>query len=394
MVSAVIKFLLNCSTLVKGGALQAAVSFIRTAIDQNDAIKWHHVLSKPVYAELQQLNLLSKLEFTTVIERSPAKSYVSRRELKRLEGEVRPDVIFTLFGPAYVNFEAPHLCGVADGWVTHGDRWAWRTVQGPVDAIRMLGTILYKAFMYRRADAWVTESAIAKEGLVRRVRIKGNRVAVVPNSCASHYLSSEAIGEGPSSDGKVRILCMSAYYRHKNLEIVPDVAKEIEALLPDLQFEFVMTLPVEGEGIRVIMLKAKALGVAHRIVNVGYVPLSQGPELYRASHLLFLPSVLETFSANYPEAMAMGKPIVTTNLGFARDVCKKAALYFEPMNAKAAANAIVSLCRNAELWQSLIAEGKRALRDLPTQDMKYEMYKNCIYALHRRCVVKGLRLHE
>ncbi|BCA53558.1 hypothetical protein W02_06980 [Nitrospira sp. KM1] len=177
---------------------------------------------------------------------------------------------------------------------------------------------------------------------------------------------------------------MAAYYRHKYLEIVPVVAKELRSIQPDLRFEFVMTLPGEGDGIRKVMSKARALGVDDRIVNAGYVPLGQGPDIYRACHMLFLPSVLETFSASYPEAMAMGVPIVTTNLSFARDVCGNAATYFEPMNARDAAGAIIRVLKDAKLWHFLITEGKKVLHALPTQEMKYEMYKNCIYALHRR----------
>jgi glycosyltransferase involved in cell wall biosynthesis len=380
-----LRVLLNCSTLVKGGALQAAVSFIRSAVQQGDYdIQWHYVISQNLAEELKQFDILQQLDSVSIMDISPARNKHSRKILKAFEQSIRPDAVFTFFGPAYVNFSAPHLCGVADGWVTHGDRWAWRTVQGPKDAIRLLGAILYKAFMFRKADAWVTESATAQSGLIKRLRIQKENITIVQNSCASHYLGNEVAAKLPSADVNMRILCLSAYYRHKNLEIVPLVAKELAGLLPNFRFEFVMTLPAEGDGIGKVISKAKELGVEQHILNVGQVPVSQGPDLYRSCHVLFLPSVLETFSANYPEAMAMGLPIITTNLDFAREVCSDAALYFEPMNARDAARAITQLCQNAQLWQSLVAEGKNILHALPTQERKYEMYKSCLYALHRR----------
>ncbi len=389
--SIVMRVLLNCSTLVKGGALQAAVSFIRTGMQLRDIdIQWHYALSPNVSEELQGFDILSKLESVSMIEPSPARNKESRRALAILEQKIRPDVVFTFFGPAYVNFTAPHLCGVADGWVTHGDRWAWRTIQGPRDALRLLGGILYKAFMFRKADAWVTESATARNGLIKRLRIRRENITIVQNSCASHYLSTEVHEGIPPSDARLRILCLSAYYRHKNLELVPVVARELAELSKNLRFEFVMTLPEEGDGFGRIISKAKTLGVEQHMVNVGPVPVSQGQDLYRSCHILFLPSVLETFSANYPEAMAMGLPIVTTNLDFAREVCGNAALYFEPMNARDAARAIAQVYQNATLWQALTAEGKNILHSLPTQERKYEMYKSCLYALHRRHCNVGL----
>lgn len=376
------RVLLNCSTLVKGGALQAAVSFIRTAAQQSDNdIQWHYVLSHTLAEELKQFDRLPNQDLVSVIGTSPARNKHSRRILKALEEKIKPDVVFTLFGPAYVNFTAPHLCGVADGWVTHGGYWAWKTIQGPKDAIRSLCLILYKGYMYRKANAWVTEALIAKRGLIHRLRLPSQSIAVVPNSCGDHYLEFRGFSKFPSIHNKVRILCMSAYYRHKNLEIIPSVIKEIESVFPSLQFEFVLTLPHAGDGIKKIMSKAMALGVENKIVNVGHVPLSQGPELYRSCHLLFLPSVLETSSANYPEAMAMGLPIVTVGLNFAESACGSAAVYFEPMNHVSAALAITRLCKSEPLWEQLVQDGKEILHTLPTSTDRYELYKKYLKAL-------------
>lgn len=384
--------LLNCSTLVKGGALQAAVSFIGTALARVDHIRWHFVISPNVAVELQKSGLRPQPQQMAVIDESPARSNRSRKMLQTLVKEINPDLVFTFFGPAYADFETLHLCGVADGWVTHGDQWAWRTVRSPIEAIKLLGTILYKAWMFRRADAWVTESETAKTGLVRRLGISEERIAVVPNNCADQYLHSEAIAAMPSPHETLNILCLSAYYKHKNLEIIPAVAKELQACCPNRQVKFVLTLPGESPGLKKILSQAAALGVSDRIVNVGPVPVSRGPEMYQTCQMLFLPSVLETFSANYPEAMAMGLPIITTNLRFARDVCGAAGAYFEPMNARDAALAIGRVCEDERLWTSLIAEGKRILRTLPNQAMKYELYRNCIDELYHRYGSQGRKV--
>ncbi len=376
--------LLNCSTLIKGGALQAAVAFIGSSLKQMDHIRWNFVVSRNVLEALQESGHMPRSQSIAVLEESPARSHRSRKMLQVLAKEGHADLVFTFFGPAYVDFDIPHLCGVADGWVTHGDRWAWRTVRSPIDATKLLGTILYKAAMFKKADAWVTESETAKNGLAKRLRIPESNIAVVPNNCAEHYLRCETIAEMPSSHDTVRILCLSAYYRHKNLEIIPAVAKELQRLLPNRHIEFVVTLPVDSDDLKRILIKAAALGVTDRIVNVGPVPISRGPEVYRTCHMLFLPSVLETFSANYPEAMAMGMPIITTDLSFARDACGDAACYFEPMNPRDAAGTISHLCGDETLWMSCVQKGKRVLQSLPTQQMKYELYRNCIDDLHRR----------
>ncbi len=378
------KVVLNCSTLNKGGSLQAAVSFIQTAVKRSDDIKWHFIVSESVAHELHFLDSFANSTLLTVMNESPAKSYKSRGLLGKMVEEHNPDVVFTFFGPSYVNFSRPHLCGVADGWVTHGDHWAWKTVEGPLAACRLAAHIAYKAIMYRKADAWVTESVLAKEGLKKRLRLPEDRIFVVPNSCGVHYLNRQNDPKSTSRK-KTRILCMAAFYRHKNLELVPYVAKELMVIMPNLNFEFVMTIPQSEKRFAAICAKATKLGVLDKILSVGNVPVSQGPELYRSCQILFLPSVLETFSANYPEAMAMGLPIVTTDLRFARDVCEDAALYFKPMDARDAARALGYLSQNEEFQRSLIENGKRVLAGFPDQDTKYEMYKRCIRTLHEQC---------
>ena len=70
----------------------------------------------------------------------------------------------------------------------------------------------------------------------------------------------------------------------------------------------------------------------------------------------------------------MGLPIVTTDLGFLRDVCRDAALYFPPNDAGRAADRILNLLDSAALWNRLIQAGKHMLSGLPTAPQKYRQY--------------------
>lgn len=336
-----------------------------------------------MFDELHGFDSAKDLSNVSIVEISPARNSRSRGALKRLEKEVNPDVVFTFFGPAYVTFSKPHLCGVADGWVTHGGYWAWKTMRGLKDISRSICLVAYKAYMYRKADAWVTEAMIAKKGLARRLCIAERRIGIVPNNCGEHYLQAASFPQHTDPKCKLRILCMAAYYRHKNLEIIPAVAKALEACMPGREFEFVLTLPPDIEATQRILHHAQKLGVAHHLINVGYVSVDDGPGLYKSCHLLFLPSVLETFSANYPEAMAMGLPIVTVDLDFARSICQQAALYFEPMNPRSAAAEIAKLCIDPALRNNLVNKGRAVLAQIPSAVERYEMYRKCIWQVFR-----------
>ena len=108
-------------------------------------------------------------------------------------------------------------------------------------------------------------------------------------------------------DGLYRFVTISAFYQHKNLELIGDVAKVLEQK-GRKNFEFVLTIKPEE-------LERVLKGQAH-ITTVDQVPL-KCPSLYRECDTMFLPTLAECFSASYPEAMIMNKPIITTDLGFA-----------------------------------------------------------------------------
>ncbi len=80
-------------------------------------------------------------------------------------------------------------------------------------------------------------------------------------------------------------------------------------------------------------------------------------EYYLACNALLLPTLLESFSGTYLEAMHFGRPILTSNLDFARDVCDDAALYFDPWDPVAIKDAILKLKDDASLQTELVCRG-------------------------------------
>jgi hypothetical protein len=50
--------------------------------------------------------------------------------------------------------------------------------------------------------------------------------------------------------------------------------------------------------------------------------MSDVPKWYKATQALLLPTLLESFSGTYIEAMHFERPIFTSNLDFAKEVCE------------------------------------------------------------------------
>ena len=111
------------------------------------------------------------------------------------------------------------------------------------------------------------------------------------------------------------------------------------------------------------------------------VNIINSPALYAAVDIVLQPSLLETFSANYPEAMAQRKPLVTTDLDFAHDICDDASLYYSPRSANDAAECISKLIKDKKLVCKLTDKGREILAELPTSQDKYYAYESIIKKL-------------
>jgi len=367
------RILVNASTLWKGGVVQVTSAFIREALLDERTRDWQFAVSSVVYDNLRRLVDLRIRRFH-VFDHSPARSHRERLRVRQLAETTHPDAVFTVFGPAYVQFPARHLMGYANGWVTHPSRLAYKTLPSVGAALKSRLSALYARHWVRRADAWVTECDASRQGLHRRLGLPLNRIAVVSNTCAQHYFDQAQRTDFPSQGTRVRLLCFAAAYPHKCIDIVPHTARELARLLPQLDFEFVLTLPHDDPLWTRIRRDAHRLGVAARVTNEGPIAVADGPALYRSCHVCFMPTVLESFTATYPEAMAMGLPIVTSDLDFAQSICQDAAAYFRPRDPVHAAEQLRCLLTSQDRWTSLVTAGKRVLAGLPRPRRKFECY--------------------
>jgi glycosyltransferase involved in cell wall biosynthesis len=98
------------------------------------------------------------------------------------------------------------------------------------------------------------------------------------------------------------------------------------------------------------------------ITYTGKVDLVLIPSLYKNIDILLMPSLLEIFSTSYLEAMFMGKPIVCSDMGFARNVCNNAGLYCDPNNEESYAENIYKLYCDVDLRLQLIQNGYRTIK--------------------------------
>ncbi len=364
------KIVINTSHQRFGGAVQVALSFIYECIKFNE--HQYFVLVGPgVKKSLNEDDFPANfhfqyfdfgiIDFWTTIKINST--------LQKVEREIKPDAIISTSGPTYFHSVTPQIIGYNLGLYIYPE--SPYILKLPIkNGIKLLlKKKLHFYFFKRDASAYVVQT----EDVNKRVRkeLKTQNVYTVTNTHSSFYSNWISYPNKLNIKilGSFRFITISAYYPHKNLELISGILPILDSIgLKSV--EFVLTLNEKD-------FKNKfGLNPDKRIINIGPIKPEECPSLYNECDAMFLPTLAECFSASYPEAMVMNKPIITSDLGFARSICGNAALYFRPMDSADAANKIKRLISDKYLVNKLVAEGKKQLINFDTPEERANKYLN------------------
>ena len=371
------KILINTGVINQGGAIQVALNLINfTLADKTH--DYHYIVPK-IIASSDFLDF--KGHSCCVIGKSPAKILSARKTRKKIasfERKVDPDIVYSVGAPSYIRFKKKEVLRLTNPFLIGADDIAFSTL-----SLRERATISLKIWIQRRyinSDQYViTQTDAAKKRIVKNLNIPKAHVRVVPNTYSPIFAPKNKRREGT----KIGILCLAAPYPHKNLSIIPLVAKElINKGITD--FEFTVTVPenVDNSEVRSFYRLMEELEVEGFIKNIGRVNFTDCPDLYTESDIVFLPTLLEVFSATHVEAMAMNVPIVTTDFDFCREICQDGALYFKPKSFVQAADRIMKLIENNGLKEKLIEEQQRIIEKLPDTGAIYGKHISYLEEFH------------
>ena len=218
----------------------------------------------------------------------------------------------------------------------------------------------------RRSLRWVNRLYCQTETMCKRshevLRLPLDRIGLCPNAFSpSIQVSTSWPVELESCRGRFVLLCLTRYYAHKNLETIVETFCRHRDVLRDV----VCVLPVarnQGPGAVALIDRIVAEGLDQQIVCVGAIPQERLGEFYFAADVMFLPTLLESFSGTYLEAMQLEKPILTSDRDFAREVCGDAAVFINPLSADSIRDGMLMLREDASLRETVVSRGRLRLQ--------------------------------
>ena len=357
--------LINCTNLKVGGGLQVADSVVCQLYRHP---QHYFVVALSSFMEETILRLkrqkVSNVKCLCHDVKNDLNTIIRGRDnfLDKVVEDEEIDVVLTIFGPSRWNPRCRHLSGFAMPHLVLPES-PFFTQMGHLERTKhTLRSRLLMHFFRRSADWFWTENPYISERLQRLLPRK--KVLTVSN-CYNQIFDNPNQWKRdrslPTFNG-VTCLTISAYYEHKNFKLLPDIARILANKYSDFVFRFALTL-TEGQ----LQVPEE---LRQHFVFLGKVDVTECPSLYEQSDIMLLPSLLECFSASYPEAMRMEVPIVTTDIEFARGLCGDAACYYSAVDAEAAAEAIYNVATDKEYAAQLVVNGKEQLKKFDNYEQR------------------------
>lgn len=344
--------LIDCTNLKVGGGIQVATSFINDLKVLDLKINFIAVLSREMEGNFSNVDIAKNIKIINLPEKIRSKGKISKF-LRQIEKDYLINRVFCVFGPSYYKSSVKKIVGYALPHFIYSESPFFKLISLK-SKIRLFLLEKIQIYLFKKnSDELIFETEDAKNRFNDKYSFK-KTCHVVSNTLNEVFLN-QAKWEfyELSSNSDLKILCLSANYPHKNLNIIPRVIDHLIQLgLSNFKFY--------------ISVEKHALGFPEKYSSyidfIGKVPLNRIPSLFSQVDIVFMPTLLEVFSTTFLEAMYMEKPLVVADMSFSRDVCYDAALYYEPTNEMDAAQKIFQIAKDDDLRENLIANGEINLK--------------------------------
>ena len=250
---------------------------------------------------------------------------------------------------------------------------------GPNKKKEKLGYCLYlktEDFLTKFADSVIPNSVAGRDYLLQR-GLDESRIKVIYNGISLRRLASnetsirrvkEKIGVTPG--GKI-VGMLARLFTVKDPATFLRGAALVSQAMPETKFALVGDGPMRGE----LETLVRQLDLASKVVFCG--EQRDVGDYLSAFDISVLTSNTEGCSNAILEAMALGKPVVCTDVGGNRELVNhgETGLLVPPGDAKALAEAIISLLSNQKILENMATNAKRSFDGRFSMEKMVEQYQ-------------------
>lgn len=189
------------------------------------------------------------------------------------------------------------------------------------------------------------------------------KIKIMPNAVSQF---AKDITENPKANdifndkSKFSLFFLTRYMPHKNLEILIELFRKYRDELKDVRCIITIS-PEHHKNAKQLLNNIIKYNLQEHIINAGSLKQEELGYYFKNCDAFLFPTLLESFSGTYLEAMHFGLPILTSDLDFAKYVCDDAALYFNPWDCKDILEKILYLKNNPDIGKKLTYKGSERI---------------------------------
>ncbi len=269
---------------------------------------------------------------------------------------------------------------------TYGENsWRYRFVRG------------LETWLCGRADHVTVICNGLRQDLIDR-GLSSDKISVVPNGIDIEEFndcdSDKQLRVQYSLKDKKIIAFLGSFYRYEGLDLAVDAFRTLAEKYKD----WILLLAGGGEMEAFLKEKVRELGLNDRVLFPGRIPHERIPGVYALSDILIYPRysmrLTELVTPLKPlEAMAMGKPIVASDVGGHKELIidGRTGVLFPAGNATALASSIESMIIEKDPTMRLAQRGRDWVRKERTWEKTTEVCENVYQRVLREQSTKVLK---
>lgn len=260
--------------------------------------------------------------------------------MPKLFEKERLDLVHIPYHNPPIFYEGKMVVTIHDLTIIHFDTGRATTLPIPFYKLKRLGYWLELTLGLRKAKKIITVSNATKQEIMDHFGVGDDKITVTYEAVDREIVRLAQESKRPLVS-EPYILYVGNAYPHKNLDM----------LLSTWQGKLVLATPDD--------YFSKRLKVGKNVLMVRGASASQFANLYAFAQALVFPSRMEGFGLPGIEAMAVGIPVVCSDIAVFREIYGEACLMFDPRDPVDIAAKLREVLRNEDLRRDLIAKGKK-----------------------------------
>jgi len=357
------KIVLIAHSLRKQGGLLVGLNFIESLKQTAPQHKYFIIAPKDVGYEDIEIPIGSNFYFYKT-KNMVGRTWFDLVTLPKIIKQFCPDIIFGMSAYGLLRPPSPQAIWIQSPYLAYNQKkYPGESLN---DRIKLLINKLLLKMALTRTQRMFCQTPVMKERMCKYYNYNPEKVQILPNAVSDfsrYVILPVSIPKVLSmrKPGCLYCLIPSRYYPHKNPEIILKALKSGKQKFSEIFF--ITTIERDDDPLAPKYLdNVSKNGFNEHIMNVGRIRHEELPSYYKNIDLVIMPSLLESFSVSYIEAMYFGVPILATDLDFAHCICGDAAAYYNPSDVESFSDALIKLKSNPEILEQLRIAGKKQLQ--------------------------------